>query len=182
MGEIKSVSFTGHRPERLAGYDKTVGVNVDVCVFLREIIKYLKSKGYTRFITGGALGVDQWACDIVLEDPTIESLIAIPFSGYGENWPPPAQAVFHKLKQRSKVHICCPGGYFENGKAQTYKNHVRNQWMIDNSDAVVAIWDGGKEGGTASAVRASKKAGKSIVHWNPKTTPHIQWTDESTLF
>lgn len=39
--------------------------------------------------------------------------------------------------------------------------------MVDNSDFVIAVWDGTK-GGTANCVRYAKKLNKELVAINPK--------------
>lgn len=167
---MKAVSFTGHRPEQLDGYDKSVGMNVGVCNFLYDIINRLRVEGYRKFISGGALGVDQWAAETVLEFPDNELIFALPFADYGENWPIDAQQALAELKKKAKeVVVVCEGKYFENGKPQHWKNFKRNDWMKDNSDIVVAVYNGDEEGGTASAVRHAKKAGKRIIRYNPIT-------------
>jgi len=43
----------------------------------------------------------------------------------------------------------------------------RNEYMVDNADIVIAVWDGTK-GGTCNCVRYAKKLGKDIVIINPK--------------
>lgn len=43
----------------------------------------------------------------------------------------------------------------------------RNEYMTDNSDIVIAVWDGSK-GGTANCVRYAKKLNKEIIVINPK--------------
>lgn len=57
---MKAVSFTGHRPERLGGYDKAHPKNQKVIEFLRKAIAKARDDGFEEFISGGALGVDQW--------------------------------------------------------------------------------------------------------------------------
>lgn len=42
----------------------------------------------------------------------------------------------------------------------------RNEWMVDNSDLVIAVWDGTK-GGTANCVRYAVKQGKEITKLEP---------------
>lgn len=166
----KAVSFTGHRPERLGGYDKNHITNILVCAFLRQACERLRSEGYEDFISGGALGVDQWAAEIVL-DMGLKLTIAIPFAAYGENWPPESRQILEDLKAKAnRVVVVCEGSYFdEKGKPQHWKNHKRNQWMGDNGNAVIAVWDGGEKGGTASAVRYSKKIGNRFIRYNPLT-------------
>ena len=166
---MKAVSFTGHRPEKLGGYDKNDPKNQKVIEFLGVAVKRLQGEGYEEFISGGALGVDQWAAQVVL-DLGAKLTLALPFAAYGENWPAESQKVLEDLKAKAtKVVIVCEGGYFENGKPQHWKNHKRNQWMADNAEVCVAIYNGDEKGGTASGVRCNKKLKRRIIRWNPNT-------------
>ena len=54
-----------------------------------------------------------------------------------------------------------------------WKMQVRNKWMVDNSDLVLALWNG-TDGGTANCVRYAEKVGKPITNlWE-------RWHESST--
>lgn len=162
---MKTACFTGHRPSVLSGsYDKDAPLNVKVRDFLRSTVQRLKAEGYRSFIAGGALGVDQWAAEVVLEDPELELTIALPFKDYGGNWPPESRKFLaEQCKRAKKVHVVCEGDY------AAWKNHERNNWMVNNSELVVAVWNGSENGGTASCVRYATQKGKPMVRYNPVT-------------
>lgn len=44
---------------------------------------------------------------------------------------------------------------------------MRNQWMVDHCDALVAIWDG-SSGGTENCVNYAKDQGVPMVRIDPK--------------
>ena len=44
---------------------------------------------------------------------------------------------------------------------------IRNRWMVDNSDLVLAVFDGKKEGGTWNCVKYAKSKNKEIVVIKP---------------
>jgi len=44
----------------------------------------------------------------------------------------------------------------------------RNEWMVDNSDYVIAVHDGSK-GGTYNCIQYAKKNSKEITTLPPKT-------------
>ncbi len=67
MGKIKSVCFSGRRPNRLGGYEPNNPVAVWVKERLRGAIERAVARGVSTFISSGALGVDQWAADILIE-------------------------------------------------------------------------------------------------------------------
>lgn len=158
-----TVCFTGHRPDVLGGYDREAPLNKDVRTFLSSAIQRLYEKGCRKFITGGALGVDQWAAEILVERNDVEHTIALPYASYGENWPEESRKHLADLCSKSWVHVVCEGGY------AAYKNHVRNQWMVDRADLVVAVWNGALKGGTASCVDYAKKKTKDFLRYNPTT-------------
>ncbi len=156
--------FTGHRPDVLGGYDKDAHVNLLVRSFLREAIEESIASGIDHFIAGGALGVDQWAADIVLDYPNVKLVMALPFAAYGENWPEASRAELKRQCDKAHVvHVVCEGEY------ATYKNHMRNQWMVDNSSLIIAVWNGSGDGGTASCVRYGYQKSKTFVRYNPLT-------------
>lgn len=53
------------------------------------------------------------------------------------------------------------------GRYNPYKLQIRNEYMVDNADVVIAVWDGSK-GGTCNCVNYAKKIGKNIIQINPK--------------
>ena len=59
--------------------------------------------------------------------------------------------------------------------------HNRNEYMVDNADIVIAIWNGKATGGTAACVRYAKKKAKTIIQINP-SKKEIKEIVEATLF
>lgn len=43
-------------------------------------------------------------------------------------------------------------------------DNVRDQYIVDHSDIIFAIWDGNKSGGVWSTIRKAQKAGKKIIY------------------
>ena len=43
-------------------------------------------------------------------------------------------------------------------------DNVRDQYIVDHCDVLLAIWDGNKSGGVWSTIRKAQKAGKQIVY------------------
>ena len=43
-------------------------------------------------------------------------------------------------------------------------DNVRDQYMVDNCDILLAVWDGIKSGGVWSTIRKAQKAGKQIIY------------------
>jgi uncharacterized phage-like protein YoqJ len=152
------VAFTGHRPDKLGGYKLPNDVYLKVC---REIDKALKELKPEKVITGMALGVDQWAAMIAYK-LHIPFLAAIPFENQESKWPEESQKTYRLLRKlATKEVIVSPGSY------TAEKMQIRNKWMVDHCDQLIAIWDGSK-GGTGNCVDYAKSINKTIYHINPR--------------
>ena len=44
-------------------------------------------------------------------------------------------------------------------------DNVRDQYMVDHCDVLLAVWDGIKSGGVWSTIRKAQKAGKQIIYY-----------------
>lgn len=124
--------------------------------------------GRRYFINGGAIGSDQdflheclGARDIAGYDLSV--VTALPFEGYEKTWPLPAQHRARAMYLRSDFlyHVCEPG-------YTAWKLFARNQWMLDRSEVVIALWEGREEGGTWNVVKAAREAKKTLVVINPE--------------
>ncbi len=160
--ENKAVCFTGHRPDKVGGYDEANEIAEKVKSFLRAEIIKLKAEGYLAFISGMALGIDQWAAEIVLEDPELTLIAAVPCKGQESKWPESSRARYNEIIKRAhRIHYV----------AESYAPWVmqeRNKFMVDKSEIVVAVWDG-SSGGTANCVKYAKAQEKEIRQFNPRS-------------
>ena len=149
------LAATGHRPEKLGGYDEATYLE------LRGFaLGYIQQRRPVKVISGMALGWDTaWAAAAVYAG--VPFIAAVPFAGQESRWPGPSQARYHALLAKaSEVVIVCPGGY----SAQAMQR--RNEWMVDRCDEVIALWDG-SAGGTGNCVRYARKVGRPVVNlWN----------------
>lgn len=143
---------TGHRPDKLGGYGAEVSHKL---VALAR--KWLAVNKPDRVITGMALGWDQalgWAA----YDEGIPFTAALPFRGQEGKWPKLSQQWYNDLlSQADKVIEVSPPGY------AAWKMQVRNKWMVDNSDIVLALWDG-SDGGTGNCVTYAAQANKPVIN------------------
>jgi uncharacterized phage-like protein YoqJ len=154
------VSFTGHRPDKLGGYKLPNPTYLHVC---RQIDKTLQEIKPEKIISGMALGVDQWAANIAIK-LGIPFIAAVPFIGQEKAWPLPSQKIFNKLIERAaEVVIVSEGGY------SAAKMQIRNEWMVDRADKVIAIWDG-TPGGTGNCVKYAQSKSKEIIFISPRLT------------
>ena len=87
---------------------------------------------------------------------------AVPFEGQELRWPEASQARYLYLLRRAEhIHVVSLNGY------SNAAFHARNRWMVDQCEAVVALWDGSPTGGTANCVAYANSVGKATINlWN----------------
>ena len=160
-----SICFAGHRPDRLGGYAPTP-IQDWVKYALKTAIQKALDKKIEYFISGGALGVDQWAAEIVIEmkkqgEPA-KLCIAKPFPSQANRWKEEAKAAYNKILEGSdKIIEVSEGGF------AAWKMHKRNRWMVDHSQYVIAVWDQEKKGGTWNCLEYALKNEKKVFVINP---------------
>ncbi len=160
------VSFTGHRPKSLPwGYDENKQSCVAFKKVMYEIIEKAIVNNFTYFITGMALGVDMICAEIVLglknkyKDVQLEC--AIPCLNQEKRW--------LAVQQRRYNDILNKADYITYVNKNEYTEECmneRNKYMVDNSDVVIAVWNG-KPSGTGNTVLMAKNSGKKIRVVNP---------------
>lgn len=151
------VAATGHRPNKIGGYDPQNPQRAWLKRQMRLLLEKLKPS-YT--ISGMALGIDQdWA--LVSLNLGIPFLAAIPFLGQESNWPESSQREYKALlKQASQVVVVSPGAY------AVEKMQIRNIFMVDTCTDLAAFWDGSR-GGTGNCVRYAEGVGRRIHRIDP---------------
>lgn len=146
------LSATGHRPDKLGGYGKSV---FDALVWQAQMA--LAEIKPSSVISGMALGWDQAFAQAAI-NANIPFVAAVPFSGQEGKWPSASQDTYKIiLSKAQQVVIVSRGGY------AAYKMQVRNCWLVDNSDAVLALWNG-TAGGTANCIAYAKSQNKRIIN------------------
>ena len=160
--------FTGHRPQSLpCGFNEMHPACIKIKNQLeRLIIGLIEKKNVTHFISGVALGIDTWAAEIVLElkedYPNITLEAAVPCRSQICNWNVKAKERYHRL-----LSLCDKTTLFsEQYTADCMMK--RNIYMVDNSDYVIAVWNG-KPSGTGNTVRYAINNKKEVYCINTTT-------------
>lgn len=155
------IAVTGHRPDKLGGYNAFNSFRL-----LKEHMKsVIVTHTQPTLISGCALGIDQLWMEAGLE-LGVDVIAAIPFKGYDLKWPQRSRDTYAKLLARCKetIHVCEPG--YSASKLQK-----RNEWMVDNSDLLIAYWNG-TPGGTANCVQYASNKGHAVLIFNPGDIIH----------
>ena len=153
--------FTGHRPHSLpCGYNEEHPACIKIKTQLRRmIVGLIEKKNVTHFIAGAALGVDMWAMEIVLElkekYPGIALEAAVPCRSQAAKWNAKSKERYeHLLSLCDKVTIVQ-----ENYTPDCMMK--RNEYMVNNSDYVVAVWNG-KPSGTGNTIKYAVHQSKPV--------------------
>jgi uncharacterized phage-like protein YoqJ len=165
---MKTLCYSGHRPGKLGGYGETPQ-KLRICRVLTTVTRrFIEGDDpFDHFICGSALGVDQWAAQIIIdlkkEFQHVKLTLAIPYNGFGENWPQSSRDYLQKQIQAADevVYVCDPPYARE-------KMQKRNEWMANRSDAAIVVWDG-TTGGTNNFVIYAKSIGLHMFRINPIT-------------
>jgi len=130
--------FTGHRPEKMEMGEK------DIKLLLEKAIDDAVSNGIITFITGMAIGTDIWAAEIVLEkkktNKELHLICALPHPNFDSRRSITEKMKFSKIIKKADVVREINNHYF-NGCYQ-----VRNEWMVDRSNLVIAVFNGQRSG------------------------------------
>ncbi len=154
------IAITGHRPNKLGNeYNQ----NGPISQWIKnQLIQIVKDKNPTQMISGMALGVDQiWALIAVWYN--IPLLAAIPCIGQEKVWPKSSQDTYNNILKYEK----CEKIIVSNCTYNSTVMQKRNEFMCDNSDMLICVWDGTK-GGTKNCVDYAQKINKEIIRIDPK--------------
>lgn len=136
--------FTGHRPEKLTRAETNIKKDLEAAI-LQAV-----NDGFVTFITGMARGVDIWAGEIVLQlrehNPNLHLIAASPYEGFESRWSAEWQRRYSDvLEQADLVRFVCKG----------YSRpcfQLRNEWMVNRSARVIAVYNG-EPGGTQNTIK-----------------------------
>jgi uncharacterized phage-like protein YoqJ len=170
-----NVGFTGHRNCRKPEWLHTT---------LHEAVGRAAEKGARWFVSGGAPGMDCRFLEAAMLErwhhagrpggfdemyyvkglpDGVVVMAALPFPGFWEHYREQEGSYFDTLYQQLDVV-----GHVSQGGYDVKKIHARNRWIVDESDVVIAVYDGRQRGGTYSTLRYAKQKRKPILWINPE--------------
>lgn len=163
------IAFTGTRPSEISSYNWDDKRNKSLRKHMKTQLRHIfDTGGYEEylFISGMALGIDQYAINVLIElQAEYEDLInirieaAIPFKLQYTKWNKEQQTRYHTLLKYVDIitYVDSIDKYkdkrVEEGAYSKKKLHLRNHYMVDKCDLLMAYPVLGKEdGGTRSAI------------------------------
>ena len=112
------------------------------------------------------MGVDTYAANIVLnlktQYPGITLECAIPCETQAVKWNERDRDIYYDLLAKCDKETLLQQNYTSDCMQK------RNEYMVDNSDYVIAVWNG-KPSGTENTVKYAKKKNKVVLLVNPQT-------------
>lgn len=146
--------FTGHRPQKLKCSER------EAIASLESAITDAVGDGYTTFLTGMAYGVDIWAGEIVCRlrdgNDDIRLIAAVPFPGFERRWQVEWKRVYWELLEKADL-VRYVGDRYSRSAYQE-----RNEWMVDRSNRVIAVYSG-IPGGTRNTIEYARRKGIEVV-------------------
>lgn len=160
MNEL-TCCFTGHRANKLPwGFNEKDPSCVKLKKRVEMEITNLYGRGVRHFICGMANGCDMYCAESVLQlrqrypDITLEA--AIPHKKQSEKYPSEQKRMYEEILTRcdkiTYVHeFYSPACMMD-----------RNKYMVNNSDIVLAIYNG-TAGGTRNTILYAMRSGKHLI-------------------
>ena len=146
--------FTGHRPERLEMPES------EAIWGLKKEIRAAVADGFQTFISGMARGVDLWAAEIVLalrdEGAAVRLICASPYRGFESRWSREWQERYRRVMERADLVRFICSGY---GRDCFQR---RNEWMVDHSARVIAVYNG-QPSGTRNTIEYASRCGVPVI-------------------
>jgi len=154
------IAVTGHRPDKLGKeYDMKGRFSTKI---YKKLVSIVETNKPHLMISGMALGVDMIWANVAI-NKHIPFIAAVPCYNQHSRWPEKSQRIYARIINDP---LCCLK-YVTEKEYTPSCMQIRNKWMVDNSDVLVAIWDG-SIGGTANCVKYAESVGRYVMKINPK--------------
>lgn len=173
-----SAAFTGYRPQKLPfGNDLGHPDAVRLRAALYKEYERLIIRGFRYFYTGGALGSDLMAAEVIselmrkYEHRELCHMLCLPCLNHCAKWRQEDIVRLERIKRDSTVVYVSEKPYFQ-GCMQ-----LRNQYMVDACAVLIAVYDG-QSGGTKNTVDYARRQGRKIVMIRPKGFMRVEFFEK----
>lgn len=162
----KTCCFTGHRPQNLPFWYNENDINYlkMKSILKKSIIQLIKNYDVNHYISGMALGIDQYAAEIVLElkrqYPQITLECVLPCENQAIKWTEVQRDRYFSIIKHCDKETLLQKQY------TFYCMQKRNEYMVKNSSFIIAVFSG-KPSGTYKTITLAKSLGKNIIVIDP---------------
>ena len=158
---------TGHRPAKLGGWANFESTRLPLLIDAVTTELSLLSDKFSvdRVLTGMAMGYD-YALGMAALQLKIPVVAVIPFNDFDSTWTYSYRRLYKQLLDLSAEYVVVTDDVNLDKKWEVNKAlDTRNKYLVDNSDILLALFDGTAKGGTYNCLMyASKKQPKMIIH------------------
>lgn len=148
------VAFTGHRLYR-----------DEARALLPPTLERLYARGFRTFLDGMAVGFDLAAARAVLEmrerHADVQLIAVVPFRGQEHRFPTTWRRLYGEVLDRADAVEILAEAYHRGCYA------VRNDFLVDHAQVVVAWYDG-SAGGTRHTVERARVRHREIINLHPR--------------
>ena len=160
MEREKTCCFTGHRPQSLGFPPGSPAETALKNRLAGEILRLIEEQNVRHFISGMALGVDTWAARTVLQlkeiYPALTLECAVPCRAQAKYWSRRDRETYLSVLRAADRVTVLQEAY------TPFCMQLRDAYMVERADVVLAVWNGGK-GGTAYTVNCARKQHKTLI-------------------
>lgn len=146
--------FTGHRNFEQSATPRQK-------LILQKLIQNMIAGGYTTFVTGGAIGFDTVAAELVLqkreEGQAVRLELVLPCADQDARWSPAQKQRYRKILKAADSVECLHDRYTDGCM------HERNRRMVDKSSLCVAFCEK-TSGGTYFTVTYARDHGVTVYN------------------
>lgn len=162
----RTAAFSGHRSFKMKNGSASLFASTESAADKLEIrletaVRSLCKAGYDTFLCGMAEGFDLMAAEAVIklmdDFPGIRLIAVIPFPGQADYLNDKTRSIYHTVLSAAQAQITICNDY-------SYDCfHRRNDFLAENSTALVCYYNGSK-GGTAYTVKRALKQGSEVIN------------------
>ena len=161
MKDTLTCCFTGHRPQDLGFAPGSAAETALKNRLAGETLRLITEQNVRHFISGMALGVDTYAAQAVLKlkelYPEITLECALPCKGQDRCWKKADRDEYARILAAADKVTLLQEAY------TPFCMQLRDAYMVDSADIVLAVWNGRRKGGTAYTVNCARKRGRTLI-------------------
>lgn len=153
------IGVTGHRTIQANKKELKESISNALNTIKSSIVSTSENKEIEIILNSGmALGFDQLVCEVCLENNIPYNAI-IPHDNQDALW--------NENQKKHYAFLCSKANKVQNVNPGPYsikKLHLRNSWIVKNSDEFLVYWDGLFSSGTGSTIKKINQAKKRFVN------------------
>lgn len=171
---MQRVWITGYRAYELGVFSEKEPKFLVLQFALKKLISQAIEDGTTWLITGGQMGIEQWAAQVGIklksDYPELQVAMMTPFTHFGNKWKPDNQARLATLLSQVDFHASISNHDYSS--PQQLRNY--QEFMLTHTDGAILVYDVDNKG-------KSRYDYNAIVNWQDKHDYPLQLIDFDQL-